>query len=165
MNGSKWRQKLAVCGIVYPFYEDPYITQHFSSQREGAGDMPKIDRLLESASQKQSTGDLMGALADYDEILHVDSQNAEAYLRRGNIYAQMADYDLALDDFSQAIYLMIDDVTVYFNRGSVYAQQGEFAQAIDDFSEYLKMGGGKLHGTQEAVEEWIRDLEQKLHSR
>lgn len=124
--------------------------------------MPDIDHFLARGKEKQSSGDLTGALADYDEVLRLDARNAEAYFRRGTIYAQMTDYDLALDDFSQAIYLGVEDVTVYFNRGSVYAQQGEYAQAIEDFAEYLNLGGGHKHGTQAAVEEWIRDLDSQL---
>jgi tetratricopeptide (TPR) repeat protein len=65
--------------------------------------------------------------------------NAEAYLRRGDEYSIIKDYDHAIADYSQAIQLKPGYAEAYNNRGYAYYWNYESTKAIADYSQAIKL--------------------------
>jgi tetratricopeptide (TPR) repeat protein len=64
---------------------------------------------------------------------------AEAYLRRGDEYSIIKDYDHAIVDYSQAIQLKPEYAEAYNNRGYAYYWNYESTRAIADYSQAIKL--------------------------
>src|SRR4030095_679139 len=90
-----------------------------------------------SGLRKQESGDLDGALADYDKALALEPRLADAYNNRANIKLQKGDLDGAIGDYSKAIELKPRSVETYFNRGVVRLQKGDNDGAIADFTSSI----------------------------
>ena len=59
------------------------------------------------------------ALADYDELLRLQPERADAYLQRGMLWAHQAHYQRAIDDFDEAIRLQPTSAEAHLQRGEV----------------------------------------------
>jgi tetratricopeptide (TPR) repeat protein len=68
-------------------------------------------------------------------------ETAEAYVRRGDQYSEMKDYDHAIADYTQAIRLKPDYAEAYNNRGLAYSlkSKSEMANAIADYSQAITL--------------------------
>ena len=53
----------------------------------------------------EKTGDHKRAIADYDQAIGLNSNNATAYLGRGIVYSNMGQYDQALVEYNHALQL------------------------------------------------------------
>lgn len=51
---------------------------------------------------RDELGDNQGAIADYDQAIKIDSNNAPAYLSRGGIRAQLGDKQEVIADLQKA---------------------------------------------------------------
>jgi len=89
-------------------------------------------------AEKYQAGDYVGAIADLDQAIRLDPNNAVFYSNRGNAYSNQEDYQRAIADFDQAIRLNPYVAVFYSNRGNAYSKQGEYQQAIDDYNQALK---------------------------
>jgi tetratricopeptide (TPR) repeat protein len=88
-----------------------------------------------------------------------------AYNNRGNAGDDKGDLDGALKDYTEAIRLKPDDATAYYNRGIARRAKGDPAStkaAIADFQKYLDLGGGIRDGDQGRMEQFIRELKNRL---
>ena len=56
-------------------------------------------RYFNSAVEKQSNGDLDGAIADFSRAIDLDPKFAKAYNNRGNAHVALGQYDQAFQDF------------------------------------------------------------------
>ena len=63
---------------------------------------------------------MIEALADHNQAIQLDPNDAMAYNNRGNVYNDQGKYDLALADLNQAIQLDPNDAIAYTNRGALY---------------------------------------------
>ncbi len=57
------------------------------------------------------------ALAFWDEVISLDTRNAEAFNERGKAYRKMGKYQRAIDDYTKAIALDSQYAEAYYNRG------------------------------------------------
>ena len=66
---------------------------------------------------------------------------AEAYLKRGDQYSEIKDFDHAIADYSQAILLKPNYAEAYNNRGFAHSIFGKIdvPKAIADFSQAIKL--------------------------
>ena len=76
---------------------------------------------------------------DADAEIKGNSQNAFAYLKRGNKYLQKGELKQAIADFNEAIKLDPKNPSAYINRGWTYSQQGNSEQALTDYNEAIKL--------------------------
>jgi tetratricopeptide (TPR) repeat protein len=65
--------------------------------------------------------------------------DAEAYYKRGNTYAEKGDYDKAIFDFTEAIRLKPNYAEAYDLRGRAYVFKGDYDIAISDFNEAIRL--------------------------
>ncbi|HIK06564.1 MAG TPA: tetratricopeptide repeat protein [Trichormus sp. M33_DOE_039] len=77
------------------------------------------------------------ALADFNQVITINPQNATAYYNRGYLYADQKKWDLALADFNQAIIINSQYADAYNNRGILYYDQKKWDLALVDFNQAI----------------------------
>ena len=84
-------------------------------------------------------GDYDRAIADFDQAIQLQPDDAAAYNNRGLAYAHKGDYDRAIADYDQAIQLQPDLAEAYSNRGNAYADKGDYDRAIADYDQAIQL--------------------------
>src|SRR4051812_46240548 len=64
---------------------------------------PLIEALFKSAEKNADEGKLDAAIADYNKIIAIAPEDADAFYGRGYIYLRKADYDKAIADFTKTL--------------------------------------------------------------
>src|SRR5262245_1026324 len=82
---------------------------------------------------RRETGDLDGALADFNRAIAMDPRSAWAYFGRGTILGEQGKLDEAITDFDRAIELDPQFALAYANRGLARLRRGENYIAKKDF--------------------------------
>ena len=77
--------------------------------------------------------------ADYDKVIELNPDNADAYFNRGDAYDQIGEYDKAIDDYNKAIELEPNNADAYCNRGCAYGEIGEYGKAIADYNKAIEL--------------------------
>jgi tetratricopeptide (TPR) repeat protein len=84
-------------------------------------------------------GDYDRGIADADEAIRLDPNDAVAFNNRGNGYREKELYDRAIADYTEAIRIDPSYALAFKNRGSVYQQQGDLDRAIADYSKAVQL--------------------------
>jgi hypothetical protein len=84
-------------------------------------------------------GDYPHAIADFTEAIHLDSQNATAYLERGLAYEAEGQYQEAISDYDLALRLDPNDADAYVHRGDAWFALDDFHQAIHDYTAAIRL--------------------------
>lgn len=79
------------------------------------------------------------ALEDASVAISVDNSRPEALVTRGDVYAQMGDYQSAVNDFTQAIEMHREDPSVLKKRGMGYVALNNLGAAIGDWEEAARL--------------------------
>lgn len=110
-----------------------------------------FDRGLE----KQNSGDYQGAIADYDQAIKLNPDDADAYNNRGLARSALGNKQGAIADYDQAIKLNPDYAPAFYNRGLRHKEQRNKQRAIAGFQKaadlYQKQGNSEWH--QKALEQ------------
>jgi tetratricopeptide (TPR) repeat protein len=61
------------------------------------------------------------------------------YVKRGNIYDSLKNYDLAAADYTEAIRLKPDDARFFVYRGNTWFNKSDWDKAILDYSEAIRL--------------------------
>src|SRR5215467_13817887 len=85
-------------------------------------------------------GDFDSAIADYDQAIRQDAENAGAFANRGQAFAAKGDMHRAIEDFNEAIRLAPDRGSTVSHRADAFWVIGEDDRAIADYSEAIKRG-------------------------
>jgi len=100
-------------------------------------------------------GNFDRALADFNEAIQRNPQDARAYFNRGGVWLRKNAFDRAIADYSEVIGLNPHDAplqvcnpdgvrcgrmdaTAYKNRGIAWGQKGDHDRAIADFAEAIE---------------------------
>ena len=111
------------------------------------------------------------ALADFDEALQLDPQNALAYASRAETLLWMERYDEALRDFDQAISIDHGFVWAIARRGELYRRRGQNELALADFDQAITLdpnlswaiaNRGELHRTMGQLETALTDFDRAI---
>ncbi len=86
----------------------------------------------------QNREDAEKEIALYTAGLTLNPKMVENYIKRGNAYSYIREYDKAIADYSDAIKLKPDYARAYHNRGKLYAGANAHDAAITDFSMTIK---------------------------
>jgi tetratricopeptide (TPR) repeat protein len=79
------------------------------------------------------------ALADANEAIGLQPNDADFLTNRGVLHAEMGEFDLAIRDYSDAIRMNPNDHIAYFNRAKDRRRKNEIDAALDDLSMALKI--------------------------
>lgn len=83
---------------------------------------------------RSTSGDLAGAISDYNKALQINPNMAEAFANRGTVFIRQANYTKALVELDRALSLQLEQpAAVYYNRGIVHERIGDLASAYKDY--------------------------------
>lgn len=88
---------------------------------------------------RHTSGDIKGAIAEYNQALRLRPDFAEVYYKRGISRYKLGDLKGAILDYNQAISLNPNYAGVYNHRGFTRHDLGDFPGAIRDFNQALKL--------------------------
>lgn len=94
---------------------------------------------LESGRIMYENGDKLGAIAEYNKAIEIDSNYAVAYYKRGKVKSDLKDYKGAIAYYTKAIEVNAHYLFAYYNRGNSKANLGDIQGAIDDYTEAIKI--------------------------
>ena len=103
------------------------------------GGLSEADKHYNVGVELWEEGRLEEAIAEYDEAIRLDPQDAVAQYSRGNFYLNLGQYEKAIHDFDEAIRLDPDLALAYNSRGDAYAYLGQYERAIHDFDETIRL--------------------------
>ncbi len=95
---------------------------------------------FERAYARNEQGDLVGAIADYDEAIRLDPTLAPAFINRGLARNEQGDRVGAIADYDEAIRLDPTYAPAFYNRGVPRHEQGDRVGAIADYEAGQALG-------------------------
>jgi tetratricopeptide (TPR) repeat protein len=99
---------------------------------------PKSQSAL-GAMQKLRTGDLGGALKDYDTAIAQNPKDADSYVNRGITHNELGQNKQAIADYTKALELKPDQILAYYNRANAYHQLKQYKEAIADYRKTIDL--------------------------
>jgi len=97
----------------------------------------RIDALLGRAAVYYDTDRFKAAAADYDEVLRLDPDHADAYRGRSYVLRVLGDRAGALASINKAMELAPSKTTYFGNRADIYFFTGEYEKAAADYAKFL----------------------------
>lgn len=79
------------------------------------------------------------ALADFDKAIERNKDYADAYYRRGLLYSEHDQFDVAIEDFDKTLIYRPNSPYVYFNRGLAKFRSDKEKDALKDFTEAIRL--------------------------
>lgn len=121
-------------------------TETFQQARSLITDLEALDQLntaelRDRGNQKIDTGDFLGAVSDFAELLRraqTTDERLDAYLQQSVALVALGNWDIALENLNVAEKLAPNDARIYSERGKVYLDQGEFQLALPEFAQALE---------------------------
>lgn len=95
--------------------------------------------LINSAIQKQTTNDLLGAISDYKKALEVFPEDAQTHFNLATAYQSASQLDNAIQSYLKAV--EIDPETQsdsLFFVATIYEERNDIKRAIEYYEKYLK---------------------------
>jgi hypothetical protein len=75
----------------------------------------------------------------WSHALQVTKNHYLIYLRLGNAFGRIGQYEKAIDNFNEAVRLQLDNTEAYNGRGISYNKIGKYQLAIDNFSKAIDL--------------------------
>ena len=93
--------------------------------------------------EDQNQWRLPGAIEEYDEVLHYESQLAYAYYERGTAYFNLGEYQRAIEDYGRAERLDPEFAFPCADRAIAYTLLGKDKEAQQDVDRAVGLGFGR----------------------
>ena len=94
--------------------------------------------------EKEKTGDIKGALEDFNKALLLKPEFAIALNNRGSLRIKLMDYQGGIEDLNKSL-VLFPYSDCYNNRGKANALLGNYHRALEDFSKAIQMGNTFMH--------------------
>jgi tetratricopeptide (TPR) repeat protein len=88
---------------------------------------------------KSKSGDIQGAIDDYDRAIILNPNYIDAYYGRAYEKSKLRDRKGAIDDYNRAITLNPNYVDAYYSRGIVKSESGDKQGAINDYNRAITL--------------------------
>jgi tetratricopeptide (TPR) repeat protein len=95
----------------------------------------------ERGYQRLQSGDLKGALEDYNEVVRLEPNEPDNYINRGLVKEKLKDYAGALADYSHALKLDEKNPKAWVSRGNAVSKLGNWKEALEDYSAAITLDG------------------------
>lgn len=138
-------------GNIFSSKSNPLALQYYNNALRLR---PKsTEALYNRALFFQNTGGLEQAEADYNSILKIDANYADAYYNLGYIeLVYRKNYRKAINYFTDVIRVSPDYTEAFYNRGMAFKLSGDKASARKDFQQALKLFPGYKLAQERLVE-------------
>jgi len=111
------------------------------------------------------------AMRELDQAIALKPDDAQAYLDRGNVQADVRRYAEAIRDYDQAIALDPDYTAAWYNRGNCYFSAGRVEEALRDLDRAIALkpdfaqayvNRGIIHAAARRYAEAMRDYDRAI---
>lgn len=82
--------------------------------------------------------DVEDALSRYSHLIETQTENADLYVKRGDIYFLIHDFDLAIKDYTEAINRDESLDLAYYGRGLAYGRRRLINEGIADLDVFIQ---------------------------
>ncbi len=79
------------------------------------------------------------AIVDFNQVLQINPNLAEANYNRGLAYAKLGQYQAAIEDYTQVLRLNPNNANACNNRANAYYKLGDYERAIADYNQALSI--------------------------
>jgi tetratricopeptide (TPR) repeat protein len=120
-------------------YDDAYkfISKHCIKNAQG--EQTTAEEYYNRGNAKHDLGDEQGAIADFNKVIELNPNYANAYYNRGIAKHQLQDYKGAIIDYTKGIELEPKFVRAYYNRGVSKGNLGDYKGAIVDYTKAIEL--------------------------
>lgn len=94
--------------------------------------------LFNRGVQKIEQQDYQGAIADFNQLLEREPENANAYLGRAIAHRNLEQYQDAIADYDESLRLNPTNPNAYLGRGIAKRRMQDDKGAIEDYTEALR---------------------------
>jgi tetratricopeptide (TPR) repeat protein len=101
-------------------------------------DRDNLDAIRGLAQNLLNDGQADAALEQYKVIADANPEDAQTYVRIGEIYRKQGKYDLALESLKKAETMVPDSLEAPYDVAAIYQAQGRYDEAIPIMLELLK---------------------------
>eukprot|EP00929_Paragymnodinium_shiwhaense_P075109 TRINITY_DN38407_c0_g1_i1.p1 TRINITY_DN38407_c0_g1~~TRINITY_DN38407_c0_g1_i1.p1 ORF type:complete len:457 (+),score=90.46 TRINITY_DN38407_c0_g1_i1:80-1450(+) len=101
-----------------------------------------FNTLITRGRRKADSGNVHGAILDFNEALKMHPSSIKALGHRGIARGDLGDYEGAVEDFTVALQVDKTNVKAYYHRGMMLMDLGRFAEATEDFESALALDSG-----------------------
>src|ERR1700674_4207561 len=101
-------------------------------------DRDNLDAIRGLAENLMNDGQTDAALEQYKVIADANPEDAQTYLRIGEIYRRQGKYDQALESLKKADSMVPDSLEVPYNMAAVYQAQGRYDEAVKLLQDLVK---------------------------
>lgn len=84
-------------------------------------------------------GDDNGALAAYEQALHLEPKFVPALIGRGILSYRFGSWDKAIADFTLVLRAEPNNVSAHLNRANALHQRGDVRRAVEDYTRALEL--------------------------
>ena len=104
----------------------------------------RAKRIVERTEAKnqaveEQQSQLQKAIEWYTKGIQYSPYDASTYVKQGNCYAEIQEFDLAIETFSKAILLNPNYTVAYYYRGVIYSHKDEVDRAIEDYTKAIRL--------------------------
>ena len=117
-------------------------------------------KLVWAAERKN---DLLKRIVSLNDAVARQPADAELYVRRGEAYAELGEFDKALADFEKVVLLM-PVADAFLGHGSMHMRRGDITAALDDFNRAIEMEptNAMAYSNRAAAYSKLQDMEKAL---
>ena len=101
-------------------------------------DRDNLDAIRGLAENLLNDGQADAALEQYKVIADANPEDAQTYVRIGEIYRKQGKYDLALDSLKKAELMVPDSLEAPYDIAAIYQAQGRYDEAVPIMRDLLK---------------------------
>lgn len=120
--------------VLFTFFLTPH-PQPLDEQLTAFGRIADSDDLWQEGVLKHGAGDLDAALALYTQAIEVHPKSTMAYLYRGTLHYDRANYTQAIQEYTQALAIDPEFTWALNARGVAHYRNGDSDAAQQDFSK------------------------------
>jgi tetratricopeptide (TPR) repeat protein len=108
-----------------------------AAARAQADRQAHLSLLLGKAQSLMNLDQHEEAIACFDEVIHLDPANAEAYVKKGTALEKLGHLDEAIDNYDRAIALDDSLTMAYLCKGGVFNRLDRFNEALQCYEQAL----------------------------
>ncbi len=102
-------------------------------------DQTEIQQLLEQAKSLSNSGKYKEAIEVVNQVIAIDSQNADAYELLGYLHDKNNRNDLSIKAYSKAIKLSPENVDLYVARGYIFLEEENYKEILVDIKKAFSL--------------------------